>query len=407
MHAFSSEYFRTPWFYDCWNFFNVLLVRSIRKTTSLRNDDANYDCITCTNLFLLVGTVVDRFDRQRICTVSNICCSICNIGILISLYYGMIILVFIFLFLENACIQFFSPSEQAMIQGVVESDQYGAAAGINQMVNSLYALFGVGIATMVYWTFGIYGSILVNTLTFIASGILIQTISIPEKVRLPNGRTKWKEVNLKMLITEFKGGIKYIYQNETLKKLLLGFIVFGLLNGILSVSTTYILKYKLAPATYESLAMVGGVVGGISLLIGSIVATSIGKKYAPKSIIVFGMAGSGVFFGMCYFVNHVWSFYLCIAFATFFLPFINVAISGWMYEIVEESFMGRVQSLLSPLTTGFQLLSLGAIAMLFPKWIGADTLYIILFGLLFLVTCLYQAILPSGKKQVQCIAEEM
>ncbi|UKX75402.1 MFS transporter [Bacillus anthracis] len=357
--------------------------------------------------FLLVGTVVDRFDRQRICTVSNICCSFCNIGILISLYYGMIILVFLFLFLENACIQFFSPSEQSMIQGVVESDQYGAAAGINQMVNSLYALFGVGIATMVYWTFGIYGSILVNTLTFIMSGILIQTISIPEKVRLPNGRTKWKEVNLKMLITEFKEGIRYIYQNETLKKLLLGFIVFGLLNGILSVSTTYILKYKLAPATYESLAMVGGVVGGISLLIGSIVATSIGKKYAPKPIIVFGMAGSGIFFGMCYFVNYVWSFYVCIAFATFFLPFINVAIMGWMYEIVEESFMGRVQSLLSPLTTGFQLLSLGAIAMLFPKWIRADTLYIILFGLLLFVTCLYQAILPSGQKRVHVVAKEM
>ncbi len=67
----------------------------------------------------------------------------------------------------------------------------------------------------------------------------------------------------------------------------------------------------MAPATYESLAMVGGVVGGISLLIGSIVATSIGKKYAPKPIIVFGMAGSGIFFGMCYFVNHVWSF-LCM-----------------------------------------------------------------------------------------------
>ncbi|MED0982362.1 MFS transporter [Bacillus paramycoides] len=357
--------------------------------------------------FLLVGTVVDRFDRQRICTVSNICCSLCNIGILISLYYGMIILVFIFLFLENACIQFFSPSEQAMIQGVVESDQYGAAAGINQMVTSLYALFGVGIATMVYWEFGIYGSILVNTFTFIVSGILIQTISIPESVRLPNGRTKWKEVSLKMLITEFKEGIKYIYQNETLKKLLLGFIVFGLLNGILSVSSTYILKYKLAPETYESLAMVGGVVGGISLLIGSVVATSIGKKYAPKSIIVFGMAGSGVFFGMCYFVNHVWSFYVCIAFATFFLPFINIALSGWMYKIVEESFMGRVQSLLSPLTTGFQLLSLGAIAMLFPKWIGADTLYIILFGLLLFVTCLYQAILPNGKKRVQDVTEEM
>ena len=146
---FSSKYFRATRFYDCWNFFNVLLVRSIRKTTSLRNDDKNYDCITCINLFLLVGTVVDRFDRQRICTVSNICCSLCNIGILISLYYGMIILVFIFLFWKMHVYNF-SPSEQSMIQGVVESDQYGAAASINQMVNSLYALFGVGIATMVY-----------------------------------------------------------------------------------------------------------------------------------------------------------------------------------------------------------------------------------------------------------------
>ena len=52
----------------------------------------------------------------------------------------------------------FSPSEQSMIQGVVESDQYGAAAGINQMVNSLYALFGVGIATMVYWTLEFTGA---------------------------------------------------------------------------------------------------------------------------------------------------------------------------------------------------------------------------------------------------------
>ena len=93
--------------------------------------------------------------------------------------------------------------------------------------------------------------------------------------------------------------------------------MFGLLNGILSVSTTYILKYKLAPATYESLAMVGGAVGGISLLIGSIVATSVGKKYAPKPIIVFGMAGSGSFRYVLLCKPRM-VFYVCIAFATFF-----------------------------------------------------------------------------------------
>ena len=39
--------------------------------------------------------------------------------------------------------------------------------------------------------------------------------------------------------------------------------------------------------------------------------------------------------------------------------------------------------------------------------IRADTLYIILFGLLLFVTCLYQAILPSGQKQVHAVAKEM
>ncbi len=36
---------------NCWNFFNVLFVRPVRKTTSLRNDDTNYDGITRINLF--------------------------------------------------------------------------------------------------------------------------------------------------------------------------------------------------------------------------------------------------------------------------------------------------------------------------------------------------------------------
>ena len=66
----------------------------------------------------------------------------------------------------------FSPLEQSMIQGIVESDQYGAA-GINQMVNSLYALFGVGIATMVYWTFGIYRVWLIIFVTCLFQAILL------------------------------------------------------------------------------------------------------------------------------------------------------------------------------------------------------------------------------------------
>ncbi len=116
------------------------------------------------------------------------------------------------------------------------------------------------------------------------------------------------------------------------------------------------------------------------------------------------MAGSGSF-GMCYFVNHVWSFYM-YRFCDILLPFINVAIMGWMYEIVEESFMGRVQSLYDPLTTGFQLLSLGAISNVIPKWIHCRYIvYYFIWFIIIFVTCLYQAILPSGQKRVHAVAK--
>lgn len=41
------------------------------------------------------------------------------------------------------------------------------------MVNSLYALFGVGIATMVYWTFGIYRVWLIIFVTCLFQAILL------------------------------------------------------------------------------------------------------------------------------------------------------------------------------------------------------------------------------------------
>ena len=79
---------------------------------------------------------------------------------------------------------------------------------------------------------------------------------------------------------------------------------------------------------------------------------------------------------------------------------------GWMYEIVEESFMGRVQSLLSPLTTGFQLLS-RCDSNVIPEMDSCRYIVYHFIWFITFVTCLYQAILPSGQKRVHVVAKEM
>jgi MFS transporter, DHA3 family, macrolide efflux protein len=234
-------------------------------------------------------------------------------------------------------------------------------------------LFGNGLGIFAYWTVGVYGAILTDAITFIISALLIKSCRIPEEVRLPNGAHGLKDLDIPLVFKDFKLGIKYILEHKLLSALLVGFFVFGVVNGGFSVMPIFILKYKLEPVSYEEYSVLLGITFGV--LIGSFVASLLSQKFKLYQLIIAGLLLSGSFIIADSFAENTFIFLSLLFTAAFGLPLVNIAIGGWMPSIVDPKMMGSVQGWVSPLMMLSQSITLGFIAVSFPGFLRVEMLY--------------------------------
>ncbi|RBP92365.1 MFS transporter [Cytobacillus firmus] len=350
-------------------------------------------------VFFLVGVFADRMDRQKIAYYCDWISSLLSIVLLLTVIIGWMPLIFAVLFLRSAIQKFFFPAEHAMIQGILKNEDYTTAAGLNQVVMSLFMLFGNGLGIFVYWTMGVYGAIMTDALTFIISALLIRSCRIPEEVRLPNGGHKLKDLNIALVFKDFNLGMKYILKHRLLSALLVGFFVFGVVNGGFSIMPIFMLKYKLDPHAYEEYSVLLGITFGIGVLIGSVAASLLAQKFKLYQLIIAGLLLSGSFIIAASFAESTFIFLSLLFAAAFGLPLVNIAIGGWMPSIVDPKMMGRVQGWISPLMMLSQSLTLGFIAVSFPGLLKVEMLYWMVGGCLALVGVFYSLMLPGLTKK--------
>lgn len=352
-------------------------------------------------VFFLVGVFADRMDRQKIAFSCDWISAVLSILFLGSLIIGSMPLIFFVLFLRSAVQKFFFPAEHAMVQGILKQDDYTTAAGLNQLVMSLFMLFGNGLGVLAYWTVGIYGAILIDTITFMISALLIRSCQIQESVRMPNGKHRLKDLNISTVFVDFNDSMKYILQHGLLRTLLIGFIVFGVVNGGFSVMPVFILKYKLAPENYEQFSIIIGIMFGIGALLGSVIASVISEKLKLHQLIIMGLIITGSFVILSSLVTSLVLFFVLVFLAAVGLPFVNIGIGGWMPSIVDPKMMGRVQGWISPLMMLSQSLTLGFIAYSFPALLKVEMLYWMVGGCLMLVGAFYAIALPKYSRNLQ------
>ncbi len=350
-------------------------------------------------VFFLVGVVADKMDRQKIAANSDWLSALLSLVLIGVVVVGWMPLIFTVLFLRSAVTKFFLPAESSLVQGILSKDEYASAAGLNQMTNSVFNLFGGAIGAFIYWTVGVYGAIAFDAISFAISGLLIWLCKIPEDVRQPNGKSSISDLRIKAILNDFKQGFSYIIHFKLLLYLVFGFFVFGIMNGAFTVIPAFILKYKLAPIHYEEALVIMGIIFGIGVLIGSIVASMLASKMKLYKLMVIGLVGTGVFITLGGFVNDMMVFYLLVVGIALFIPVINVALGGWLPSIVEPRMMGRVQGLISPLMMLSHSLTLGFIAVSFPTIISIDGLYWLVGSCAILVGVYYSIVLPKYAKE--------
>ncbi|GGI16734.1 MFS transporter [Gottfriedia solisilvae] len=349
-------------------------------------------------LFFLVGVFADRLNRKKIAMYCDYISAFLSVVLLITIMQDWIFLSFCILFLRSGVSKFFQPAQSSLLQGILTEDQYATSAGLNQLVSSLFMLFGGAIGTIVFWKMGVEAAIIIDTISFILSGLLIQVAKLSKEITNPNGHHTLKDLKFTLVLKDFKEGIVYILNHSLLRSLLSGFFLFGVINGGFSVMPSFILKYKLAPDNYEELLIYIGVAFGTGVLLGSIVGSMLAKKMQLQNMIIIGLIISGLCviaggFSTSPLAYILWQFIIGLI-----LPIVNIGIGGWFPKIVEKRMMGRVQGWIQPIILLSQSITLGLIALFYPAILKIEWLHAIVGLSLSIVGVYYFVVLPKYMK---------
>lgn len=268
------------------------------------------------------------------------------------------------------------------------------------MLFSIFMVFGVGIGAFMYNTIGIHGAILLDLVSFIVSGFLIRACQIPLEARQPNGAFNWRKASVKDSLNDFKEGIVYILKNKLLASLIFGFFVFGFVNGAFAVLPMFTMKYGLAPDRYEWHTSVFTVAIGFGLLAGSVIGTLVSKKIKPHFLMSVPILIAGFLIFLLGYTNVLWVYYATAFVLGMCIGPVNIAIGGWMPKIVHPKLMGRVSGWQDPFMMFAQSMTLGLVALLFPKIVSnIDYLYYGMGAVILLVFIFYFIALPKFSAQ--------
>ncbi|MCY8809660.1 MFS transporter [Bacillus atrophaeus] len=351
-------------------------------------------------VFLVVGVVADRFDRKKVAENCDWIRAGLTVVLFFTLFTGNIPLVFFILFVRSAVTKFFYPAEASLVQAILPKEQYAKAAGLNQMLFSIFMVFGVGIGAFMYNTIGIHGAILLDLVSFIVSGFLIRACQIPLEARQPNGAFNWRKASVKDSLNDFKEGIVYILKNKLLASLIFGFFVFGFVNGAFAVLPMFTMKYGLAPDRYEWHTSVFTVAIGFGLLAGSVIGTLVSKKIKPHFLMSVPILIAGFLIFLLGYTNVLWVYYATAFVLGMCIGPVNIAIGGWMPKIVHPKLMGRVSGWQDPFMMFAQSMTLGLVALLFPKIVSnIDYLYYGMGAVILLIFIFYFIALPKFSAQ--------
>ncbi|OWA33404.1 MFS transporter [Saccharibacillus sp. O16] len=345
-------------------------------------------------VFWIVGVFADRFDRKSIAIYSDWIRAGLTVLLLVFVHYDLIFLCFVILFLRSAISKFFGPAEMGLLQGSIQHDQYVQASGLNQIVMSLFMLFGMSLGAIAYHFLGIEGALILDGISFVVSGLLFILADFPEHARMPNGRNRLRDLQLRVFFTDFLHGLRYIVQHKLLLFLISGFMFFGVMNGVFAVLPIFAMKYKLSPDHYVVYSSMVTVFLGIGFLIGSLIGPKLIARFTRTPVLIAGLFAVSVLLLILGLTNTVQIYLSVVLLAGIILAPVNISLGSWMPQLVPPQNIGRVNALIEPVMMLGHSASLGLVALAFPAWIAVSGLHYLLAGCLLILSFFYCFSLP-------------
>ncbi|GAA0773113.1 mutanobactin A system MFS transporter MubZ [Clostridium subterminale] len=304
----------------------------------------------------IAGVFADWFDKKKMMVGLDILSGII-IGIFVLIYRitGGLDMIHIYILSITLSLigVIFQPVTSSILPSIIKKEELVDGNGLSSFIMDLGNLMSPAIAGILMGSYGLYVILIINSISFILSGISESFIRVPKINSTP------QNISMSSFVDDFKDGIIFIKN----KKLILNIILLCLVinfayNPVFSIGLTYISKQILMVSDFQYGLMESILV--VSMLIAPFICSSIYNKFKNGKIYFYIILFSGSLLGILSIVpsnfylnlfDNNFIPYVSIIVITFFIGLIttlgNIIVNTIVQEQVPLNFMGRVVSVMS------------------------------------------------------------
>ncbi len=255
------------------------------------------------------------------------------------------------------CAAIFNPAATAIIPNIVEPSDINKAISANQFVSSLCSIVGMVLGSIIYGFLGIKAILIIDAISFFLSAIFENSLVIPKI----NIQKEFSSNPSKKSFSMIKEGFIYLRKKKGLYHL---FIYFSVTNLILFPIGMLFLPY-IFNVIIKSTSFQAGIVQAtfpLGCMVGAILYSKINKKPSIHKMVVFAFFIAGIVIycnalaiipGATTYLSK-WSYTIYYSVLNILLGivivWVNITVGVICQQEVEDTFRGRVSSLLQSLS---------------------------------------------------------
>lgn len=292
------------------------------------------------------GTFADRWRPKRTMVWCDLLSAFSVFAVFFTLVLGAWQMVFAATLISSILSQFSQPAGMKLFKKHVSEDALQTAMSVYQAIFALFMVLGPILGSFVYQSAGINFSIAATGAAFLLSAGALSFI--PEN----NERVKRKTT----ILEEMKAGFQYMWRRRDLRLLGIGFSISGMAIGLVQPLNIFLVTERLG-LPEENLQWLL-TLNGAGMLVGGAFTMVYSKTIPPQILLTIGMFANAAGMGLVGLSTNFW-FTLSAEFAVgLFLPAIQISITSLILKNTSDSFVGRVNGILTPLFTGSMVIAM-------------------------------------------------
>ena len=217
----------------------------------------------------LSGVVADRFSRRSIMITTDLMRAVVVLGFLFIRRPDQMWLVYVLTVMQLAFSAFFEPAKTAAVPSIVSDRELLSANTIASITWSVMLTLGAAIGGLVAGWFGTDVAFVLDSLTFIASALLIASVSVPKRPPRPKAKVT---IGKALGIADTIEGARYVKHRPRVLAFLIVKPAWGMGGGILTLLAVF--GERVFPVAGKTATGIGVLftARGIGTAIGPIVA---------------------------------------------------------------------------------------------------------------------------------------